>query len=58
MRTKSSYGLSIYSGDALVGGDVWFVFSAEDIASAPLRITVSTPDGQEVSAEFDLASLR
>jgi hypothetical protein len=58
IKPKSSYGLSIYSDTVLIGGDVWFVFSAGDIASAPLRVTVSTPDGQEVSAEFDLAALR
>jgi hypothetical protein len=64
LTPKSSYGVPIsahYGGDfdsTLIGGDVWFVFRADDIASAPLRITVSTPNGQEVSAEFDLASLR
>jgi hypothetical protein len=58
IKPKSSYGLSIYSDTVLIGGDVWFVFSANDIASEPLRITVSTPDGQEVSPEFDLAALR
>ena len=58
IKPKSSYGLSIYSDTVLIGGDVWFVFSTNDIASAPLQVTVSTPDGQTVSAEFDLAALR
>ena len=58
IKPKSSYGLSINSGYDTIGGDVCSVFSTNDIASAPLRITVFTPDGQEVSAEFDLAALR
>jgi hypothetical protein len=60
---KSLYGVPIYSGGGeggsiLIAADVWFVFSAADIASAPFQVTVSTPDGQSVSAEFDLAALR
>jgi hypothetical protein len=58
IKPKSSYGLSINSGYDTIGGDVWFLFSTNDIASAPFRVTVYTPDGQEVSAEFDLAALR
>jgi hypothetical protein len=51
-----SYGVPIYT-HVLTGGDVWFTFRAPEVASAPLRITVSTPEGQEVSATFDLAAL-
>jgi hypothetical protein len=91
IKPISSYGVPIYSagaaaenvpvimaneyGEMLVGADIWFVFSTNDIASKPLRVTVSTPRmvpctaaggqcgwiearGPEVSAEFDLASLR
>jgi hypothetical protein len=62
IKPKSSYGVPIYSGgdsgSILFGADIWFTFSTADIASAPLRVTVSTPDGQTVSAEFDLATLR
>lgn len=63
IKPKSSYGvpMTFYTGrgiSGLIGGDVWFVFSASDIASAPFRVTVFTPDGQDVSAEFDLAVLR
>ena len=63
IKPKSSYGvpMHLYTGrgiSSLIGGDVWFVFGAKDIASAPFRVTVSTPDGQTVSAEFDLAALR
>ncbi len=42
----------------LIGGDVWFTLRGAEVASAPLRVTVSTPDGHEVSATFDLAALR
>jgi hypothetical protein len=64
IKPKSSYGVPIYNGGGdggssiLVAGDIWFTFSTADIASAPLRVTVFTPDGQEVSAEFDLTALR
>jgi hypothetical protein len=57
----SSYGLPIYSAydtSTLTGGDVWFTFRTTDVASAPLRVEVSTPHGHEVSATFDLAALR
>jgi hypothetical protein len=57
----SSYGVPIYSGgdsSVLTGGDIWFTFRTDEIASAPLRVAVSTPDGQKISAEFDLAALR
>jgi hypothetical protein len=56
-----SEGVPIYSGgdsSVLISGDVWFTFRAAEVASAPLRVTVSTPDGHEVSATFDLAALR
>jgi hypothetical protein len=39
-----------------VGADIWFIFSTA-ITSAPFQVTVSTPDGQMVSAEFDLTVL-
>jgi hypothetical protein len=56
-----SYGVPIYSGGdtaVLTGGDVWFTFRASEVASAPLRVTVSTPGALQVSATFDLAALR
>jgi hypothetical protein len=62
LTPKSSYGVPIYSGGdsggILVAADLWFTFSTADIASAPFQVTVSTPDGQEFSAGFDLATLR
>ncbi len=58
IKPKSSYGIPISSDYLLIGADLWFTFSTADIASAPFQVTVSTPDGQQVSAEFDLASLR
>lgn len=81
IKPMSSYAVPIHSagdsenGSMLVGADIWFVFSTQDIASKPFRVTVSTPrkvpcttaggecgwieaGGPEVSAEFDLASLR
>jgi hypothetical protein len=60
IQPKSSYGVPMYRGDPskLIGADIWFTFTTADIASAPFRVTVSTPDRQMVSAEFDLATLR
>ena len=56
-----SYGVPIHSGNDnswLTAGDVWFTLRAAEVTSAPLRVTVSTPDGHEISATFDLAALR
>ena len=64
IKPKSSYGVPIYNGGGdggssiMVAGDIWFTFSTADIASALFHVTVYTPDGQQVSAEFDLAALR
>jgi hypothetical protein len=60
LKPMSSYGVPMYRGEPsiLIGADLWFTFTTADIASAPFRVTVSTPDGQNVSAEFDLATLR
>jgi len=60
IKPKSFYGVPKDRGDPsiLIGADIRFTFSKADIASVPFRITVSTPDGQKVSAEFDLATLR
>lgn len=60
IKPKSSYGVPLFRGEPsiLIGADIWFIFSTDDITSAPFRVTVSTPDGHEVSATFDLAALR
>lgn len=60
LKQKSLYGMPMYRGDPsiLIGADIWFAFIADDIASAPFHVTVTTPDGQTVAAEFDLAALR
>lgn len=60
IKAKSSYGVPMYRGEPsiLIGADIWFTFSTADVASAPFHVTVSTPDGQTVSAEFDLVALR
>jgi hypothetical protein len=53
------YGVPTYDdGGVLISGDVWFEFNAAQIKSAPLLIEVTAPDGQVVSADFDLAGLR
>ena len=60
LQPQSSYGMPIYGADGsvLIGGDLWFTFRASEIASAPLHVTVTTPDGRKVSTDFDLAALR
>jgi len=44
--------------EGLIGATVELEFDAADVASAPLRVEVLTPDGQRVDAEFDLGRLR
>lgn len=60
IKPKSSYGVPMYRGEPsiLIGANIWFTFSTSDIAPAPFQVTVCTPDGPKVSAEFDLAALR
>ena len=61
LQPQSSYGVPIYSGgdgSVLTGGDVWFTFRASEIASTPLHVTVTTPDGRKFSTDFDLTTLR
>jgi hypothetical protein len=62
IHAKESFGVPIYSdspdGSGVIGGNIWFTFRTSDIATGPLLVIVVTPDGQEVSAEFDLAGLR
>ncbi len=60
---KSVRGRPIYtaSGDSpsqLSGADVTLEYAPGKIASAPAEVKVSTPDGQDVSATFDLGTLR
>ncbi len=43
---------------ALQGAEVTLEFDASQVASAPLRVEVVTPDGETVGAEFDLRDLR
>ena len=40
------------------GTDVELKFDAAQIASAPMKIEVSTPDGQHLEADFDLDKLK
>jgi hypothetical protein len=60
LHASQSYGVPIYAPDSgiLLGGDVWFTFPANGITSSPLKVTVSPADGHDVSATFDLATLR
>ena len=64
IQPRETYGVPIYSGGgdysgaSFNGGDVWFTFRASQIASASLHVSVTRPDGQKFSADFDLSTLR
>ena len=61
LHPAKTYGTAEWAGGrspVFDGGDVWFTFPAEEIGSAPLRITVTRSDGQKTSATFDLMTLR
>ena len=45
-------------GSSLVGAEAVLEFDAAQVASAPARIEVITPDGSSVEAEFDLDRLK
>lgn len=42
----------------LAGAQVWLYFDTEDVASAEATVEVVGPDGQKVTAKFDLEKLR
>ncbi|MGH9781175.1 MAG: hypothetical protein ACRD33_05090, partial [Candidatus Acidiferrales bacterium] len=48
----------VYNHHALVGWLFELQFNAAKIRSAPLRISVKTPDGQIQEAEFDMAKIQ
>lgn len=48
----------VYNHHALVGWLFELQFNAAKISSAPLRISVKTPDGQIQEAEFDMAKIQ
>jgi hypothetical protein len=61
IQPQNSYVVPIYTGgdgSVFSGGDIWFTFRASQIASAPLHVSVTRPDGQKFSADFDLTTLR
>ena len=56
----TTYGTPIYSvgdGSIFIGGDVWFIFPAAAVSSAPLRVTVTQSGAQRALATFDLSRL-
>lgn len=42
----------------LAGAQVWFYYDAADVASTEATVEVVTPDGQKITAKFDLEKLR
>ena len=45
-------------GSRIGGAEVYLELDAAQVSSGPLRVEVSSPDGQVSSAEFDLSKLR
>jgi len=52
------YSVGVGKSFVRFGVQILLLFSVADVASAPGRIEVQTPDGQRVTAEFDLGKLR
>jgi hypothetical protein len=59
---KRISGTPLYSGgkgvSVLTGAKVEMEYDAAEVASAPLVVEVAPPNGQKITAEFDLAKLR
>jgi len=52
-------GEPFYGEDGTFIGDyVWLKYVADDVASSEISVEVSAPDGQHVTATFNLSSLR
>jgi hypothetical protein len=64
IETLSVYGEPIYAtgegfvGGGLIGANVWLEYDAKKIEDEPAKVSVLTPDGQTIEAEFDLAKLK
>jgi len=61
VRPQTTLGWPLYSGDeypVFVGWEIELNYDADKVQSAPAKIRVFTPDGQQVEAIFDLDSLR
>jgi len=58
VRGDPFYSCSNWGGCSLAGADVYLAYDPAKVSSRLARVVVTTPDGQEVQAEFDLAKLR
>jgi len=58
MRGEPEHGGDSYQGSGLVGAWVYLEFAAKDVQSDDVEVHVFTIPEQEVTAIFDLASLR
>lgn len=59
VRGRPIYGPPDFGLPGLVGAEVELDFAADDFApSDPARVEILTPDGQHISARFDLEKLR
>ncbi len=56
--SEPHYVRTAEGGSVLDGADLWLLFDAADVASAPAKIDVLTPDGQHVVSAFDLEKLK
>ncbi len=45
-------------GSVLDGAYIWLIFDANEVASDMVTAEIFTPDGQRVTSDFDLATLR
>lgn len=57
-RGHAGYSCSEYGGCSLIGATLEFDLSATAFSSDSARITVDPPEGEQVTTEFDLTSLR
>ena len=64
IKPLSVAGQPIYSfgdatvGNGLTGAKVWLEYDAEKIDNDRAKVTVLTPDGQTIEADFDLTKLK
>ena len=59
IQPEKSYGTPVYSvrDSSFVGGDVWFIFPASAITSAPLEVTIKKSGDPQASTTFNLSVL-
>jgi len=58
IEPRDIHGTPLFDDSGFIGAEVWFAYGAKAVRSEDTAVEVLTPEGQRVSADFDLSKLR